>query len=653
MGVLVGAGVGLLLPDLAHDAIWSFDESFHQAVVRHVYEHPFLPTLFPDPVHDTPDMYRDYWGVRIWLVKPIGGYWVSAVLMLFVGKVPLAYRLSGLLAHLVSALTVYALGRRFAGRVWSFIAALGLLSLPLAWTFIQGRFISDNLDVQLAGFTCAAILCLFRSIELRSLKWAALAGAATGMAILVKFVLGFTPLGVAGVLWALTLVRFTSGPRFRELLMMTAMTCLVALPWNIYAANKWPYPYRQGNLRELLMHVTKEGAVAENAQWQRPVDAVFNEIIHGLSTPLPAQLSILAGVWLLIRARKSRDFVLVGIATWLWATWVGHSLPAAKVVHHLWNATIPQFIALAILVRDAHRRLPLAFATLGALSAEWFEAKWQWLSWLRTITPVHAQSHNGGLLAGLQMVVLGALFGLALQMVLAKRLRGAFMWVPGLAAASWFSWVTVHDGVERQRVLRSEAQAQFNIVFSKTVGQALDKVAPERSVVMLDASDPPAQIERHNLLFWSNRLVFAGRDPKDYPANGFHPYLVSPVAEAFEPVAVPASAWLRAYDLTKPLNGPPPVPEGLTPLGTKVGPVEVVGYASEPAMPGQSRYAFIVRGNGDARPLKLRFVTASGPVDVTANPSALAMKPPHVLAQAPWYVLPVVGPRDARVEVLP
>ena len=41
MGVLLGAGIGFLVPDLAHDSIWSFDESFHQVVVRHVYEHPF------------------------------------------------------------------------------------------------------------------------------------------------------------------------------------------------------------------------------------------------------------------------------------------------------------------------------------------------------------------------------------------------------------------------------------------------------------------------------------------------------------------------------------------------------------------------------------------------------------------------------------
>lgn len=653
LAALVGVGVWLLAPDLAHDSAHDFDESFHQAVVRHVFEHPFKPMLYPDPVHDTPELYRDYWSPRVWLVKPIGGYWTSAFLMLFVGKGPLAYRLAGLLAHLLSALTVYALGRRYAGRLLSFVGGLGLLALPLGWTFVQGRFISDDLDVQLAGFMCVAMLCLFRSVELKSLKWAALAGAATGAGILVKFVLGLTPLGVAGVLWVLALFKLCAGPRFRELAVMTLTTLAVALPWNLYAAVTWPHAYRQGNLREVLMHVTREHAIAENGQWQRPPDAVLNEMLSGLSAPLPSVLTVLAGVWLLVRAWRSRDFVLVGLAAWLWATWAGHSIPAAKQIHHLWNSAVPQFIALALLARDSLRRAPLAFAALGALATPLLVPKWDWLSRLRTFTPVNSQSHGSDVLAGLQLVVLGALVGLALHALLHRRLRGAFMWVPGFAAALWFAWVTVHDGVARQRVLRQEAQAQFNSSFSKTVGRAIDALTPAQSVVMLDTGDPPGQLEVHNLLFWTNRLVLRGRDPTDYPAHGFHPYLVTPLAEAYEPLPVPASAWLRAYDLTKPLAGPPPVPDGLTPLGVRVGNAEIVGYASEPALPGRARYAFIVRPNGEARPVRVRFITADGPVEATANPRD-ALRPPHLLAAAPWYVLPMLGPRDVvRVEVLP
>ena len=91
--------------------------------------------------------------------------------------------------------------------------------------------------------------------------------------------------------------------------------------------------------------------------------------------------------------------------------------------------------------------------------------------------------------------------------------------------------------------------------------QAIDALTPEQSVVLFDAGDAPGQIERHNMLFWSNRMVVPGRDPMDYPAHGFHPYLVSAIAEPYEPLPVPASAWLRAYDLTKPLPEPAPVPE--------------------------------------------------------------------------------------------
>lgn len=652
MGLLVLWGLWRLLPGLAHDSIWPFDESFHQVVSRHVFDRPFTPMLYVDALHDSTDT---YWNARVWLVKPPGAFWTAAFFMLLVGKTPLAFRLGGLLAQLVAALTVYFLGKSTSNRLVAFLAGLALLALPMGWTYTQARFIGDELDLELCGWLCLAMLFLFRAIQTRSLRWAALSGAATGAGFLVKLVLALTPLGVAGVLWGLSCLRFTVGPRFRQLVVMGLFAVAVALPWNLYAATTWPQAFKEANA-DMLVHIVPSITQTKAPQWKRPPDAVFNEIVNVLYAPLPNAVGVLAGVWLLVRAVRSRDFFLVGLAAWLWATWLGHSAVPIKIHSHLWNSVVPEFVGVALLLRDAWRSLPLAGALLGGLTTELLVPRWPWLSTLRDHAPADWQARHSDLWAGGFLVLVGLLVGALLQ-VASRRLRAVPSWPLGLAATGWLCGVMLVTGVQRQDALFAEAQQHFDVAYSKTVGQALEKLTPPRSVVLLDRDfDATSQTEGHNLMFWSDRLVFGGRDPRDYPAAGYHPYLVSPNAEAFEPVPVPPWAWLRAYDLTKPLAEPAPVPPGLRPLDVSVGQMHLLGFAREPSTRGHDRYAFVAEPRGTPQPVHVRFTLASGEaVLVAVNPRATLRQPQH-LSTFRWFVLPVVGPpfeQVQRVDVVP
>lgn len=646
LALIVGCAVAWLTGGLAHDSLWLNDESFHQVVTRHVHDAPFRPTLYDDPVHDTPELYRDYWNVRTWLVKPVGGFWGPALLMGLVGTGPLAFRLAGFLGYLVALLGVYLVGRAWAGRALALVSSLALASLPLGWILTQARFISDSLDLQTGGVITLAMLALFVSVARRSARFAAVAGAVTGFALLVKSALGLTPLGVAMVLWALGAAGFCRGPRLRDVGLMLLTTVAVAVPWNVYAALKWPVAFSQGTWGELMMHLTTHGSVVGHRQWVRPPDAVFNEILTGLSGPLPVALSVLAGVWLVVRAWRTRDFVLVGLAAWLWATWLGHSLPAMKIIHHLWNAEVPLFIALALLLRDAWSRLPLATAAGASLLTPLLVPRWPWLSVLRQYVPPPAQFRQSDVLASMQLTLLGLALGLVAVLVARRAADGVpekARWASGACLTVAVAWVAVGDGVATQRTLATEAWPQFHVAFSKTVGQAIDALTPKRSVVCLAThGDAPASNEVHNLLFWSNRLVLPGASPGDYPEHGFHPYLVSAVAQPWEPLPVPASAWLRAWDLTRPAPVPPP-PEGLTPLDVRIGAARVVGYAREPSTAGGAdRYAFIIEPHGRLPRVGVTFQLRDGRTVAARYVAPLASV--RELVAAAWFVLPVVGP---------
>ena len=65
----------------------------------------------------------------------------------------------------------------------------------------------------------------------------------------------------------------------------------------------------------------------------------------------------------------------------------------------------------------------------------------------------------------------------------------------------------------------------------------------------------------------------------DHDGRRATPYLVSPAAEIFEPVpGVPLHAWLRAYNLERPIFAPAPLPDGLLPV--KARPRQAVGARS-------------------------------------------------------------------------
>ncbi|WAM28085.1 ArnT family glycosyltransferase [Myxococcus sp. NMCA1] len=648
---LVVWGLTQLAPHLAHPAIYIWDEAMHQAAARGTHDAFFTPHIYKDPVF--PADPRHWWAAHVWMHKPTGPFWFGALMMHVVGVTPLALRLASLLGHLAAAVSIYLIARRPAGRFWAVLGAAGFLAMPFGWQLVQGRIFGDVTDCTLTGCNAVAVALLFHATRQGSWRWGLAAGAAVGLGFLCKTGLALTPLGIAATLWALGRLRFCPGPRFSTVVAMVGIAVLLAAPWSFYSAWRWP------ELHDLEARVTRAHLFADPTvdvgPWHRPVDALLNEVNTQSLAPLPAALPLLAFVWLLVRAVRRRELEVVGLALWVGATWLVLSLSVVKVPAIAWGAVPAVLAALAIAGADARRHPALAAALLAAAATPWFVKHLPVLGDVRAVLPtVLAQTRaRPGLAEGLVVAAAAAL----LVALVCWRLPRKLSWAPlglGLLASGVLAWLLAVTFPEAKADYQSKHLDDLYVTYSREVGRALEQQTPARSVLFLaQDSDVPNSMEYLSLMFWSNRMAY--RRPPDIVSarkRGYHPYLVSPLAERYAPVpGVPPDAALRAYDLEAPRSEPAPLPDGVMPLVFREKDMEVLGVAAGHAGGGRDRYAFYVRAHGALRALRVVFHGPGGSVERMLAPGA-ALRQPATLRRASWFIVPVLGPPSADVTHL-
>ncbi|RKG80006.1 dolichyl-phosphate-mannose--protein mannosyltransferase [Corallococcus exercitus] len=643
-------GLAQLAPHLAHPAIYNWDEAMHQAAARGTHDTFFTPHIYKDPLY--PSDIRHWWAANVWMHKPTGPFWFGALMMHVVGVTPLALRLASLLGHLAAGAAIYLIARRPAGRTWATLGAVGFLALPFGWQLVQGRFFGDVTDCTLAGCNALAVALLFHATRENSWRWGLAAGGVVGLGFLCKTGLALTPLGVAATLWALSRLRFCPGPRLGTVVAMVVAAGVVAAPWSLYSARRWP------ELHDLESRVTRahlfDDPTVDVGPWRRPLDAVLNEVNRTSFQPLANVLPLIAFCWLLVRAVRKRELETVGLALWVGATWLVLSLGTVKVPAIAWGAVPAVLAALAIAGSDAWRHPTLAALLLAGLGTPLAIEHLPVLTRLReSLPPSWDQTRTlPGLAEGLVLAFCAAVLT-AIVFRLARRPQWMTVGLGGAASAvlAWHLAITLP--VEKARY-EDEHVDELYVSYSREVGLALSRHTPERSVVFaaLD-TDPPLSFENLSLMFWSGRMTYR-RAPDVALARerGYHPYLVSPLAEPFAPVpGVPPQAALRAYDLEAPLPQPAPLPDGLTPLSVRQGNLEVLGFASRGVGHDRDRYAFYARALGPPQPLRVTFHGPDGIVERVLEPGA-TLRNPQALRGAAWFVLPAVGPSRAKVTHL-
>ncbi|MFZ5469764.1 MAG: ArnT family glycosyltransferase [Myxococcota bacterium] len=648
LSLIVAWGLALLLPGLDHPKVHDWDEAFHQAAARGTYErfpvpHLNLEQLYPvEPAH--------WWSSGVWLHKPPAPFWFGAAMMHLVGFTPLALRLGSLLGQLGAAAALFLMLRSVAGRAWATVASMGFLALPFGWVLTQGHLFGDVTDCTLVGWVTLAMALLLWSVERDSWRWAAAAGAATGVAYLCKNVLSLVPLGVAFTLVFLSWVRFCAGPRLRALVALGASFAAVVLPWELHAATSWPEAWRV-SYGIVFRHV--QGATAEVGPWTRPVDGVFNELARTELEPLPHVLGALALLYLVFRALHRREYVVVALALWLGATWGVHTFMEVKVPAQVWNSIPAVFAALALLANDLWRSAAMGGALTAGLFTGWATSAFPNLAQLRALVPaVLPQTRSlPGLAEGLVLATVAALGGFLLSRP--KLLRTPLTVGLATVATLTLGWRLLVDSPRALHARAMQEETSSQVTYTRDLGLALGRELPKKSVLWVDVDhDASGQFTAETLMLYAGRMAY--RRAPDLPAaqaKDLRSYLVSPAAELFEAVpGVPAHAWLRAYDLQRPAP-PPPLPRGISPLQLSAHGVTVLGYASTEGDARYDRWVFYVHAEGVPPALRLTFHTAAGSTPVELQPEA-SLRNRDRLADAAWFLLPTLGPKREEVNAL-
>ncbi|MCC6418380.1 MAG: glycosyltransferase family 39 protein [Gemmataceae bacterium] len=240
--LLLTVGTALFLVNLGGATLWDVDEGRNSTAAYEMLEsgNHVIPTFN--------GALRSH--------KPALLYWLQMAAYAVLGVNEFAARLPSALAALVSLLVVYELGRRLFGAPTGLLAGVVLGStvmFPAA-----GRF--ANPDALLCLFVLLTLACAWRAFDpgaaRMSAGWAALAGAAAGLAVLAK--------GPSGLLLpeAVLVVFLAWSGRLRMLwdrrVLLGFLTFgLVALPWYVWVGvdTKWQF------LREFLLTHNLERAL--------------------------------------------------------------------------------------------------------------------------------------------------------------------------------------------------------------------------------------------------------------------------------------------------------------------------------------------------------------------------------------------------------
>lgn len=230
--------------------IW--DEQYHALVAKNLAEHFFTPTLVENPLQPLDPNYWAY--TDTWLHKPPLFLWQMAIAIKTFGATTWAIRLPSVLLSTLMIPAVFRMGKILANERTGFIAALLLACSNILINVVSGFLNTDHNDVVFAAYVCFSFWAWMEYVNNPQRRWIILVGIFAGAAVLTKWLPGLMVYGACGI--SLLIIKETrvNFSRWKHLASAFLITCVVAAPWFIYAALKWPASWSaaMGNYSEHL-----------------------------------------------------------------------------------------------------------------------------------------------------------------------------------------------------------------------------------------------------------------------------------------------------------------------------------------------------------------------------------------------------------------
>jgi 4-amino-4-deoxy-L-arabinose transferase-like glycosyltransferase len=277
--------------------------------------------------------------------------WLLAISVKLWGASEWALRLPGALATAGTAAATFLLGRRLIGRAPAIVA--GLLMPTLAMPFLYARAVTSDATLV---FACTAAIALATRE-----RWA-WAGAALGVALMTKQVVGLLPI-VALV--PPIVARGRAGlPPARGVARAAIACALVAAPWHVLMLAWHGRAFLDGYLGFNVLH-RSEALLLQKSSGPSYYLAVLWQKERWITLAFAAGAAVT--VWRAWRepARRERDLLLLA---WPLAVLVPFSLATTRIDYYV----LPAYPALALLacaplaLVPRRAAAPIAAAAIGA-----------------------------------------------------------------------------------------------------------------------------------------------------------------------------------------------------------------------------------------------------------------------------------------------
>jgi 4-amino-4-deoxy-L-arabinose transferase-like glycosyltransferase len=333
--------------------------------------------------------YLDFtWNGQGYVKKPPLLFWALIGSFKVLGESEFAARLPSVAAGLATLLLIYLTAASAAGRLAGTLAALA----PLQFYFFVARGGRDcATDAPLLFFLTLALYAILHAREDR--RFCALAGAASGLAILSKGLAGTIPLIIAP--FAIFVLPGFEAIGIAGLAVIFGCAAAVAAPWYLYEASYNPLFWSSFVHHETLARVVRHLEDETHPGWYT-LCAFWKEIHFLWPLILPASAIAVA-----MRRRTAQAVLASGVSRWrsmnpatsLWIVWLMVALGAAcavqtKLPWYVMPALVPTaLLAGTLAARALEYRGPMrAVVTgLGALALALIlvrvPVKWRAIAW--------------------------------------------------------------------------------------------------------------------------------------------------------------------------------------------------------------------------------------------------------------------------------
>lgn len=256
--LFLGAFLLRLLMIGLDDFLSDWDERYHALVAKNMVEYPFSPMLRAEPI--LPYNYENWTQNHIWLHKQPFFLWQMALSMRIWGINEIALRLPSAFMGLLTIFCTYHIAKIVTTERIAYISAFLFSFAFYQLKLTSGAHQIDHNDVTFLGYVTASIwaLLVFQKGEKRRYIWLLIIGVLVACAVLTKWLVACVVYAAWGIAVLLDKEKRIQIAQYVYITVSFLITCLLALPWQIYIAktfpkeNAWERDYNFRHITEVI-----------------------------------------------------------------------------------------------------------------------------------------------------------------------------------------------------------------------------------------------------------------------------------------------------------------------------------------------------------------------------------------------------------------